>query len=400
MTKTLIILVAVLINLLLIVGLAATHGLAYLTIPPWTIALPLWLLWLLCLIIMLLYRCFWQLLCHIWQLPQNIRLYWSKLKQRRHEKNLLTGLIASQMASWADAEQNLINGCDKHTPTAINYLFAAQAAYQQGAWECCRHYLGQITTTSPQLQIASAALQIKVALAQQQYQQALNQLASTSQSQPYQPLLPQLVIYYTQQAMPWEQLLALLPLVAQHKIAKRQNLAAINKVIYIALLKQAPKQQITQQQLLKLWHNTPQQLRLDPELLAKFVQLLLHEPNTIKEFELLIRKLLSQSWQPSLVLCYGLLPADASHQLKFITACYKQYGRNALLLLSAGRLASRCELWGQAKTYLLESLNKEARADTNLALAALFTKLGEERLALSYYQAASQYHEQFYQANL
>lgn len=398
--KLLLTLIPVTLNLLLMTALAAKHGLAYLSLPPWSLTLPLWLLWLLLISSVTLYRYSWQLLCSALQLPHTISAWLAKLHRQCHERHLVTGLIASQLASWQDAEQNLIAGLGALPTTAINYLFAAQAAYKQGAWERCQQHLRQLNATTAAIKLASAILAIKVAVAQHCYQQAFAELVSLSKQQPYQPSLAQLVSHCTQQDLPWEQLLTLLGIVTQHKIAKRQALHAINKAIYSALLHQAQQQQRPQQQLLDLWQHTPQQVRLEPCILAAFVQLLLTAPHTTEEFELLIRKLLQQSWQPELVLWYGLLPAPANKQLQFITTCYQRYGREPLLLLSAGRLASRCQLWGQAKAYLLESLSKAPRPDTNFALAALFTKLGEERQALNYYQAGIQKQTQFYQVNI
>src|SRR5699024_8522134 len=90
----------------------------------------------------------------------------------------------------------------------------------------------------------------------------------------------------------------------------------------------------------------------------------------------LIRGHLKRHWDPALALLFGDLETrDATGQLTTVEHWLKQYGEEPELLLVAGQLCLRSQLWGRARSYFETSLKSLSRPDALMVLGHLFEQL-------------------------
>jgi HemY protein len=95
------------------------------------------------------------------------------------------------------------------------------------------------------------------------------------------------------------------------------------------------------------------------------------------EAEKILRKALDKEWNKRLILVYGRLEADAAAQLRYVEKRLLKRPEDAALLLTAGRLCVRNELWGKARSYFETSNAIRPSAETWHDLGQLMLQLGE-----------------------
>jgi HemY protein len=96
---------------------------------------------------------------------------------------------------------------------------------------------------------------------------------------------------------------------------------------------------------------------------------------------------LDVGWDSALVVLYGECPTQAT--LKSIERAEKWlvlHPSDAALLLTLGRLCTRQQLWGKAKSYFEASLSLEQSYAGHMQLAHLLEDLGETEAARDHYR--------------
>ena len=97
--------------------------------------------------------------------------------------------------------------------------------------------------------------------------------------------------------------------------------------------------------------------------------------------------MLKKKWDAALVRLYGLVEGEAAEkQLRFAERLHSAHARDAVLLLTLGRLAKRNGLWGKARTYLEESLEVHPYPETYHELATLLVQQGDNVTASRCFQ--------------
>jgi HemY protein len=99
---------------------------------------------------------------------------------------------------------------------------------------------------------------------------------------------------------------------------------------------------------------------------------------------------LTAQWTPDLVALYAeCRDDDAIERLQRCERWLEQRPRDAVLLLTLGRLCVYRELWGKARSYLEASLAEQPTRDAHLELARLLDRIGREPEAARHYRAAA-----------
>lgn len=99
---------------------------------------------------------------------------------------------------------------------------------------------------------------------------------------------------------------------------------------------------------------------------------------------------LNREWDSALVALYGDAGANAAARIGCAEAWLKLHPREAMLLVTLGRLCMQQQLWGKAQSYLEASLSIENSREAHLALAAMADDLGRSEEANKHYRAAAQ----------
>lgn len=318
-----------------------------------------------------------------WHVPGRLRR-WRQLRRRRkarHSSN--RGLIELAEGKWRRAERALINHAKDSDTPLLNYLSAARAAQKQHAHERRDHYLSLAHNSAPGADIAVELTQAELQLAHGQLEQALASLMHLQSLAPRHPHVLYLLAQLYEQLHSWGDLQALLPQLDKYKILSETEHDQLSKKVYLNLLQM---NQHKAESLNNIWQQLPRDLRHDQALIEEYARHLidLAQHDTA---EAILREAIKRDYNNELVRLYGLARSGTpERQLQQAEHWLKGRENNANLLLTLGRLARRCELWGKARSYLEASLSNHELAETYRELGQLLDKLNEREQAAEYYR--------------
>ncbi|RDI38372.1 heme biosynthesis HemY N-terminal domain-containing protein [Aquicella lusitana] len=380
------------------VGIKLIHNPGYLLMvyQPWMIQMPLWFALLSLIIVFIL---FYLLIDSI----DRLQFLWFRMKnwlrlRREHRSYSKTqqGLVKLIEGRWKKAENLLLSGATQSLEPLMNYLGAAKAAHELGAYDRRDRYIQKAYHLAPEADLAIGLTQAELALAQDQLEQAQATLNHLRQLSPHHPRILQLLEKVYVRLADWQNLLALLPALRKAKVLNAEQAVLFEKNIYCEILQAAyPK---TRAELRAIWDNVPKAMKKNPDVVCAYVKGLLLEQNrfqantlpdeeTAREVEELIRRTLKYQWQPELAHLYGTLPfTNLNRQLVIAGAWLKLYGQKPELLLLLGKLCTQVQLWGKAKDYFQKCLNLSPNADASLAYGKLLEQLGETEEAMQKYR--------------
>ncbi|HSW70971.1 MAG TPA: heme biosynthesis HemY N-terminal domain-containing protein [Gammaproteobacteria bacterium] len=362
-------------------------GHALLTYDRWVIELPLWLLVLGLLLIFLVLHCSLRLFNLIRHFPTRRGEWFAKRRFSKALDKTQQGLLDMWEQQWINAERHLLEGIHQDRNPIINYLSAAEAARAQQAYERSDVYLQKAYQAAPQNEVVIGLVQTKLQLEQGLVEQAMATLRQLRKLAPDHPEVLRLLEKIYIRLADWQNLLELLPALRKARMLDAEQAAAFEKNIYCEMLEEAERKNKSIHAVRELWNRVPQKIRLQPEVLERYAQLLKSDKKSAEEIEPLIRKLLQKEWHENLVKIYGSLSTDnPTRHLTVAESWLKYYGKQDALLLTLGRLCLRCQLWGKARSYLEEGLNQHVNLEAQLELAKLLEQLGEPQLALRYYR--------------
>jgi HemY protein len=267
----------------------------------------------------------------------------------------------------------------------LNYLAAARAAQEQGAYERRDDYLKSAHHTTPNADIAVGLTQAQLQLDQNQLEQALATLRRLQQLDPkHKQVLKTLARLYMDLA-DWEHVVEIIPALRKRKIFPDAHIDQMEQSAYSALLDQAARQQ-EQKPLQDLWYRIPQAMQEKEIITVKYIGYLF-SVGAGDLAESLIRNALRRYWSEPLVRYYGLLKsADTKAQLAHAETWLGNHENNGVLLLTLGRLCLRNGLWGKARSYLEASVGAAQLPEAYNELGFLLEQMGEADKAIECYR--------------
>jgi len=316
-------------------------------------------------------------LSYVLKIPDYLGLRYHRRLAEKARNALLKGLIEISEGRFATAEKMLLKQVEHSDTALLNYLIAARAAQQQGAYERRDEYLRLAHESTPSADIAIGITQAELQLAHQQYEQALATLKHLQGISPRHAYIKKLLARVYQQLGDWENLVVLLPDIHKSSLMSDVQMQQLEVETYTGLLSSSIKQAVDEK-ISAVWKDIPKELKNNIDLLELYIDYLM-TANQDDEAATLIQKYLAQQWHESLLLKYARLNVNQIHkQLEQAEVWLQQYSRSAILLLCLGQLCIKAELWGKAKNYLETSLSIKTMAETYLALAVLLEDKMEE----------------------
>ncbi|SFR56383.1 heme biosynthesis HemY N-terminal domain-containing protein [Thiomicrospira sp. ALE5] len=322
----------------------------------------------------------------IWNLPT----VWHKRRQLKRyqqaQSSLSKGLVAQELADWAQAEKQLIATAKLSDNGVMHYLAAAKMADAQQATARRDQYLQQARQRYPDEDITIGLVEARL-LASQQPETALVILAELQRLHPKHPVVLQ--DYW--QLLATHQRVGLMlkywPLYKKYAGLSRQQMYAAEQGLLLLQIQQAD----TYEQLDQLWTSLAKRTQLQPVVLTEYVKKSL-DFRQQHDLAGLIEKALKKQWDESLVYWYGRIEfGPAFDRFKRAQGWLANHPESAVLLLTLGRLACQSQLWGQAHHFLNQSLALQPELETYHALAHCYEAEGEDtQAALIYKQALAQ----------
>lgn len=311
---------------------------------------------------------------------------WSEHRQRlRAEQFLSQGLLAMVEGDWKAAERAFHKGARYSESPLVNYLLAARAAQHQGALDRRDQYLRLAHHNGGNGSSAALAVgltQAELQLSGHQDEQAYATLRHLDSRNPRHDQVKLMMLEASSRLREWDEALALLHELEKKDLVPVEQIRAKQLEVYAGLLRKARGRE----ELMDQWSRIPVRLRRDPHLIDVYVSERLRFPGT-DDCEEILRRALARGWDERLVRLYGLVEGrDTARQLKRAEGWLEIHGRDAMLLLSLGRLARRNGLWGKARGYLDQSIAVRPTPETYRELASLHEQEGEHAAAALCYQ--------------
>ncbi len=134
--------------------------------------------------------------------------------------------------------------------------------------------------------------------------------------------------------------------------------------------------------MIRVWEQLPKQRRKQPQLIAIYCRALLHAGQH-DTAEGLMRGALKKGWDADMVRLYGEIKSgDGLGQINFLEDRLPDHAGDPVLLLAIGRLCARQGLWGKARSYLEELIDKHPTPEAYRLLAEVYEQLGDREAAL------------------
>lgn len=318
-------------------------------------------------------------------MPQDIKVWQTHRHQRRAEKYLTEGLIHMTEGRWKKAERDFCKAAPYSRAPYVNYLCAARAAQESGAIDKRDDYLRLAYQNNPDASLAVGITQAELQLSQQQTEQALATLSHLQNKQPEQSQVKQLLLNTYTDLNDWDAILKLIPSVEKTGLYSREQIQAKQLEAYAGLLRDAGELK-NKDKLDTIWSRIPRKLQQHFYLIEVYVSERLSFENT-SDCETLLRTAIKRQWDTTLVRLYGLVSAsEPAKQLAIAESYLQSHARDAVLLLTLGRICKKNKLWGKAKDYLQESIDVQANPEAYYEYAQLHEHEGNREAAAECYE--------------
>jgi len=315
--------------------------------------------------------------------PRALQAGLSERRSERARRALVRGLIEMAEGRWEKAEKMLVRHAEGSDTSLLNYLAAARAAQQIGAYERRDQCIRRAIEENPEADVAVSLTQAELQLAHHQTEHALATLTRLHSLQPGHTYVMKLLSRLYVELEDWEQLAELLPELRRRRVLGDERLNRLERTVALGRLRTAA---VDAERLNAVWNEIPKAVREEREVVRAYVGRLV-EAGVHDTAEKQLRKRINREWDEELVRDYGRIEAgDAARQLGHAEAWARDHGRSAMLLLTLGRLSGRNRLWGKARSYFESSLAIEPRAETCRELGELLEHMGETGAARAYFR--------------
>ncbi len=310
--------------------------------------------------------------------------------ERRARRRTTQGLLALAEGNWPRARKLLEASASKADTPLINYLAAAQAAFESGAHEAVDELLRKAFDSTPGSDMAVGITQAQLQLAGNRLEQALATLIRLRKRAPHHPFVLKLLKNAYVRLEDWRELSKLLPELRKRDLLPKEELNQLERITWQNLLlhaaedcrRQSGSGNASLEPLTKMWDELPGSVRRDEHSIREYARLLAALGDEAQA-ETLLRKVLKNHWSDELINLYGRIKGlKPDEQLLAAERWLRDRPNNAELLLALGRLSLRNELWGKAREYFDTSLRLRRSRETMAELSRLNAHMGEDQASM------------------
>lgn len=197
--------------------------------------------------------------------------WYGSRRRRKANQQTVAATLAMAEGQYSQAEKLLIKGASNSDTPLLNYLSAAKAAQARGDDARRDQYLQKAQEENPKAELALTLTQTQLQIEQGQYDTALATLESVYALNPRHPMVLDQLRQVHQARQDWSALCDLIPVL--HKVGKltpKQEEDLLQQA-WSGRLQQAAESLDT---LKATWQELPRKLRLEPELLVCYGDML------------------------------------------------------------------------------------------------------------------------------
>jgi HemY protein len=315
-------------------------------------------------------------------LPAKVREYRERRRRETARATLLTAVSAFFAGRFGRAEKAAASVMESPDTAALGAVLAARAAHELRHYDERDAYLAraeQLAAGEPVVRIVAAA---DMLLDQRRFQEALQVLRTLPEKH---TAALRLELKAQQQAKNWEQALLLVDQLERRDVFDATQAGQLRRYAHAENLK---RKALDQRALEECWQRIPAAQKRDAKIAAAAAQCYLALGGIAQAMQI-IEQALSLEWDSDLVGLYAECEgADTIRQIERAEQWLKSNPRDAVLLLTLGRLCARQGLWGKAQSYLEASISVEPLYSAYLVLAQLHDRLGNADAARRNYRAS------------
>lgn len=314
----------------------------------------------------------------------------SESRTKRIEKRTTRGLIHFVEGNWRAAKKELLAAAKLEKKPMLQYLAAANSAFELGDEEEARFLLQQAEKVSPENELAISLTQARLDIQSHKYEHALATLKRASVAHSHDPAVLKLLkaVYIKLQA--WQALLDLMPNLKSSKSFTSEELKEVEVLAWkgqldIALAKATELNSNPRASFDNIWKGAPTDVKKETSVIALYVSKLLNARFDEEAVNVLVPAL-KNNWNGTLLTLYGKIKTkDKKRHLLQAEAWLREHPGDADLLFVLGKLARENELWGKAKDYLEKSILLKPEPAAYAELAELLAHLGKHKESVDCY---------------
>ncbi len=319
--------------------------------------------------------------------PGQISLWFSGRKRYEARNKFYQGIIFLAEGCYSDAEKKLLADVKNSERPQLNYIGAAIAAHCRGDFAKSDEYFAKAAIGKNRPELAIGFVQSILHMERGNNESALAKLDHLNRIKPnHEPVMLRLIEGY-EQAKDWQSLHELVPIAKRKKVIDDETALEYEVKTTVTLLETAQNSGV---EVLKAsWSHLPKIMRLNTDVISQYATGLVSNgaPN---EAEKVLSEALKKNWNPKLIAQYGNI--KISHPEKMLAkteAWLKTRPDDPHLLLAAGRLAERAQIWTRAKEYMQASIDREPTKEALRTLGLLMEHLEGAEAAIDYYRMAT-----------
>jgi len=315
------------------------------------------------------------------RLPRQVREYRAARGREKARATLLEALHEYFAGRYGRAEQAAAASLELGEHPGLSAVLAARSAHELRAYERRDAYLARATTSTPDEEAARLVTAAELLLDEQRHEEALTLLKRLPRRH---TAALRLELKAQQQARNWEQVVML-----TEELRKRNVFDATQaeQVRRHALTENLKRKALDTHALDDAWDSIPAAERTNRRVAAAAARCYIALRGCGRAHRI-IEHAVEESWDSELVGLYAECEGgDTVKRIERAESWLESHPRDAVLLLTLGRLCGEQELWGKAQSYLEASIAVEPTYSAHFALAGLQERLGNADAARRHYRA-------------
>ena len=342
------------------------------------------------LIAFLLFYLFLRALHHLIKITRYASQYRLNSKLAQSRKGLYQGYLSLIEGDTNTARINFKKQLAVAENPSFHHLGLARVAQMEEAYNERDKQLKLANESQHDAHTAIAISQAEMQIHANQLEQARAGLITLLEEKPTSDHAKKLLakVFYKQED--WKQLLSLLP--------KLNKISGINKQAFEHYEEKAIKGVFQMhahkeglERLEQEWKNIPSATRQQAPTLLKYCESLIMAGGS-NQVSTLLNKQINTAWDESLVKLYGKTQhSDPNKAIQAAEGWLVEHDNCPVLLLTLARLYHSQKLWGKARRFYLNSLNKRPNKDGYLEFAELLEEIDEKENAQHCYKVGLSY---------
>jgi len=315
-------------------------------------------------------------------MPARVHVFQKRRSEARARATFNEALINFFEGRFGRAEKAAAAALKAGESPALSAILAARAAHGMRAFATRDKYLARSTGADSEEDAMKLMAQAEMLLDERRYYDALDVLKKLPEKH---TAALRLELRAQQMALNWERVLALIPQLEKRRVFERPVVAQLRRQ---AVMESIKRKAVDDRSLREYWDRLTAEDKYEPRVAATAAQSFI-ALGACQYAHGIVEEGLERQWDSALLALYSeCLGSDVRQQLERAETWLHKHPRDAVLLLTLGRLCAHQGLWGKARSYLEASLSIDPTHSAHLELGRLLEREGKPAEAAAEYQKA------------